>query len=252
MTKYPCPYCKNTYTQKYNYDRHIPCCEFFYKSKKAITEKIDLFDEKIPTQAEMFRLMQYMMVKIDKLEQENNLLKKLQKQKINILEWLNKSSNQLNITIQTWIKTEILPIVNMYLDVVFKTDLLTALKEVLEKTTATTKPIPICCFDNKQGVFYVFKKSNPNEAEQWHQIQNQEIDKYLSAIAHQFLLEFNNTWCAENEKKIETNEEYKEMYRMYYQKILGGEENLRNKRLREHLYKTMKQEIKSIREYEFG
>ena len=252
MPKYSCPYCKNTYAQKYNYDRHIPCCEFFYKSKKAITENIDLFAEKIPSQAEMFHLMQHMMVRIDKLEQENQQLKRFQKQKINILEWLNKSATSLNVTVQTWIKTEILPMVKTHLDVVFKTDLLATLKEILEKTTATTKPIPICCFDNKQGTFYVFKKNNPNEPAQWNQIQNQELDKYLSAISHQFLLEFNNTWCKENEQKIESNEDYKEMYRMYFQKILGGDETTRNKRLREHLYKTLKQEIKAIKEYEFG
>lgn len=253
MTEYICSICNRKCIHKSFYDEHVLMCEFWYKPKKEINKDIDQFDEKTPTQKEMYQLLKHMMVRIDKLEKENKQLKQIQKQKLQILEWLNNTpQNTLNITFKFWLKTEVIPIVHNYLEDVFTNDLITGMKNVFEKTTINTNTIPIRCFTNKPNIIYINQIATPNDPPKWKQISPEEMNVYLSAVSHQFLVEFNNRWCVEYAEQIENNEEYKQKYHVYYSKILGKDDDVRNKRLREYLFKMLKQDIKTIVEFQIN
>ena len=91
MNQYVCKTCTKTYKYKYNYDRHVACCKFFQKSIQDYEQEMDSV-EVLPDMQSLFKLVQELAHKVNRIEKENNQLKqKLSKRnKINVLEWLNK------------------------------------------------------------------------------------------------------------------------------------------------------------------
>jgi hypothetical protein len=220
---------------------------------------MDLTKDKIPSMEDMYRLIQNMCVRIEKLEEENKKLRQSERRKIKIIDWLNNSKNiQMNITFSQWINDIVLKKVYLYLNVVFESDLLNGIIKLFENLieTAELNKLPIQCFDNKTNIFYIYKMCIDEKEEctkNWVQIKNHEFDTYLHLIVHQFLLDFKNIWYNANKTNIETNERYKDLYIDNYKNILGGDkitDQTRNDRIRDKLYKLLKQNIKQINEYD--
>lgn len=249
---YDCQHCKRSYREKFNYDRHLLCCEFLFKSRREHNNERDLLAP-IPTPSEMYQIIQYMSVRIDKLEKENQRLTRITRKKYNILEQLNspESIDSMTMTFSEWIKQNILPEVHNHLQCVYDKDLLEGLKSVI--TSAINKfdinIIPIRTFDNST-TFYVFNCIE-NNIKKWIKMQNNDLDKYLRRISNQFLYDFKGYWYDVYKTQIETTEKYNELYLEYHGKVLGGktsEENLFQK-LRKHIFTHVKQSPKSMIEY---
>lgn len=251
MDQYECNFCKKTYRQKFSYDQHKLCCEFFYKSKREQDYEIEDADEKIPSQRDMYRLMKNMMMRIDKLEQENSKLKQNQRTTVNVLDWLNKSPNQPNITFFDWMKEKILPKVHTYLEIVFTEDLITGIIQVIEDAIASslTDEIPLRIFENRNNIFYIYKNEKSENKNTWVQITNTMFDKYMSAISNHFVTVFDKYWVQVNKDKIERDETYKEMYLNYNNKVCSDNDTT-YKRIREHVQKRLTQNVQRCREYD--
>jgi len=239
---YNCKHCNREYKEKFNHDRHIQTCEFLSKSKREQDNEIDAF-EKVPTQREMFLLIQELSIRINKLEKENALLKNSvkgrEKRKFSdILLQIPKPSMELN----SWVLI-LLDSVDQYLDTVFKKDLCRATIDLFVKTIDDkVNEIPLRAYDIKPNALYTY------DSEKWIQLSNEDFDKILARISHRFLVEFNRCWCIVNKEKIEKTEEYQKMYTEYYLKILGGDkvsDDIRYKKIRCAIYNTIKKNIKS-------
>lgn len=249
---YDCQHCKRSYREKFNYDRHLLCCEFLYKSRRERNNEHDLLAP-IPTLSEMYQLIQHMSVRIDKLEKENQRLVQVTRRKYNIIEQLNLPENleKLDMTFSEWIKQHILPEVHNSLQRVYENDLFEGLKDVI--TSAINKfdinVVPIRTFDNST-TFYVFNSLEDN-VKKWIKMQNADLDKYLRRISNQFLYDFKEYWYDVHKNQIETSEKYSDLYLEYHGKVLGGnttEDNLFQK-LRKHVFIQVKQSPKSVIEY---
>lgn len=253
-----CQFCKKQFHQKFNYDRHVLCCEFISKSTKERENDIDI-TQQLPTQLEMYQLMQHMMMRIHKLENENLKLKRFKKSKMSALEWLNDPNKcpPPTFTFSDWIRNNILPNVKDYLETVFHQNLLTGLMSVFEQSISqfNVTDLPICSFDSKLSDIYVFKKTELNENEnelRWMKISNTDLDKYLRRVANQFTYDFKSCWYELHKEEIETDEKYSEMYIDYYKQIIGGkmsEDTLFHK-LRQYLSSQVKRNLKSVVEYD--
>jgi hypothetical protein len=256
MEKYECKYCNKSYKQKFNYDQHLSVCDFFFKSKKEKDYELDTMDEKIPSSREMYALMKHMMLEIDKLKKEVAKFKQVQKTTttINVLDWLNKFP-QPRQPFSVWLKETLLPKVHHYLEIVFSDNLTSGMIQVFEDTISASAldDIPLRVFENKNNSYYILKKNDPttaNEANIWVEISSKGFDRYITAVADQFLADFEKYWYNENKEKIDNEEIYKDMYSNYYKKILGGDSDTMNKNVREHIQKKLRRKIKAIREYE--
>lgn len=252
---YQCAFCKREYKEKFNYDRHTVCCEFLCKTRREQLNDIDKI-EKIPTQKEMFMLIQELALRNEKLEKEITKLKHVQKQKINILEWLNSTySSKPNIVFMDWVLQVVYSEINNILEIVYQTNLSNGLIKLFENiiTIDNINTIPIRAYENKTNVFYIYTKTLHKF--EWKIISNDEFNRILSKICHQFIVQFKNNWFIPNETKIENDENYKDMYINYYQRILGGNERISNEtryqKIRNFIYTKTKQNIKSITEYDF-
>lgn len=259
---YVCPICSKTYKIKINYNRHNSYCEFLYKSKQERENDADLSNDVLPTMGEMYKWMQTMALRIDKLEKDNASLKQTQKKKIHLLEWLNGATRKdLNpiLTFSMWVNQNIIPFVHEYLELVYKTDLLNGMTQLFDRALSgiELEQVPICAFESKPNTLYIYKKildeTTNAEKTQWIYITNSDFDTYLSIISHQFLVEFNTHWYSKHKEKIHVDETYKETYVNYYKSVLGGDrmsDESRNHRIRQHLNKAAKRNIKNITEYD--
>ena len=249
---YDCKYCKRNYKEKFNYDRHLLCCEFLFKSRREQNNEIDLLAP-IPTQHEMYQLIQHMSIRIDKLEKDNNRLQQVAKRKYNILDYLNSQDNldRMTMTFSEWIKKAILPEVHNSLQSVYDKDLLEGLKHLISNAVnkMDANAVPIRTFDSST-TFYVFKLDETNTTK-WMKIPNNDLDKYLRRISNQFLYDFKTYWYDVHSEEINKNGKYNELYLDYHGKVLGGNmpEDTLFQKLRKDIFALVKHNIKSIVEY---
>ena len=73
------------------------------------------------------------------------------------------------------------------------------------------------------------------------------FDELISRICYRLLTEFKKCWYDVNIHKINTQEEYKNLYNSYYMKILGGNNKISkesfNNRIKSYFYNLIKEEL---------
>jgi hypothetical protein len=187
MDEFECTYCYRKYRKKENYDKHVSCCEFFYRSRR---EHPDTIYEPIPSQRELYQLVKELAYKCDKLQQ-----------KIDKLENANRNMHRKQIT--EYLK-EYIPEINAYrwahqiiieekhLKTVFENTIIEGLKEVMREHIFQNSPF--CSFYQKNNTLYTYNCESDEDSERteskWHIITNKELDKIISIISYKFLKAF--------------------------------------------------------------
>lgn len=248
---YQCQTCNKQYYEKFNYDRHVPACEFLHRSRRAHNHAIDMEEDILPSQREMYRLMQEMTLEISKLKVEVKKLKQIQTKKIDVLEWLNNQQIQPVITFKEWIIRILYPEIQHVLDTVYQEDLLMGYKRLLRRLITDQTQLPVRAFDNKPNHLYIYEKVpisvNVSETQyHWRKITIEEMDRILTQIDKQFVNNFRTYWYEVHKDKM-GQEDYKDMYVNNYAKILGGDrmsDTTRYNHIRQYLYNELKQSVK--------
>jgi len=252
MTEYKCKVCAKEYRLKHNYDRHVILCSFLSKSRSEQNDELDMAEEDVPKIHELYRIIQSLSLRMDKLEKENQILQNYHKKKMNIVDWLNAMTEKPETNFEIWMKTVVFVNVSNSLNVVYDDTLIMGLKHLFRCIIDNSQGImlPIRCFNKKVNTFYVYENNS------WKQILNSEFDKDLNKVCNQFIIDFKNNWYLVHCEKMETDERYKDMYINYYKKILGGDDKMsddaRFQKLRHYLYDIMKEDIKSVVEYDLA
>ena len=257
MNQYVCKTCTKTYKYKYNYDRHVACCKFFQKSIQDYEQEMDSV-EVLPDMQSMFKLVQELACKVNRIEKENNQLKqKLSKRnKINVLDWLNKLpiDKSPNKSFTDWINDAVLKNVYLHLDSVYTNDLITGIMSTWHLSIdESNENIPLKAFDNRINIFYKYDIGS-NGDYCWMILTNEDMDNQLKRICKQFLIDFKNHWYDKYEDKINTDEKWTNMYVKYHQRILGGSRITTEvicQRVRQQLYKSMKQGVSHAIEIDY-
>ena len=257
MNQYVCKTCTKTYKYKYNYDRHVACCKFFQKSIQDYEQEFDSV-EVLPDMQSMFKLVQELAYKVNRIEKENNQLKqKLSKRnKINVLDWLNKLPIDKipNKSFTDWINDVVLKNVYLHLDSVYTNDLITGIMSTWHLSIdESNENIPLKAFDNRINIFYKYD-IGPTGDYCWMILTNDDMDNQLKKICKQFRIDFKNHWYDKHEDKINTDEKWTNMYVKYYQRILGGSRITTEvicQRIRQQLYKSMKQGVSHAIEIDY-
>jgi hypothetical protein len=257
-TKYQCKFCRKEYKEKFNLDRHVVCCEYFHKTIRQQDNEAEVSAEYIPPPNKMYLLIQDLMLRVDKLEKENAKLKSVQKRKMNIIEWLNQSSRPPPIISFDQFMSILLESVPQHLEDVFSDNLLSGLQKLF--TNCITKlgtgmlELPLCAFANRPNTFYVYQPiENNSTLYHWKMFSAEEFDTCIERIANRFIYAFKHNWYLVYKDRILTDEKYKDMYVEYYQKVLGCQHmtsSTRCNKVRQFVYQLIKQQIKSIVEYD--
>lgn len=226
-----------------NFIRDTSCSELLNKVESQ---------EEIPSIEKIYGLVKDLTVKVMKLENENKKLKQsvLKKQKINILECLNKMDivNQPEMLYNEWLDAVVLSHVKENLNSVFKENLIVGLVNTWKNAiSGTSSVLPIKTYINRPNVFYIYVEDDNKR--QWKQLSTYDMDRQLRRICQQFISEFRNEWFIPNEHKIDNDEKWTNMYVDYYKRILGGSQITTEvicQRVRNQIYKLMKEDLENI------
>lgn len=189
--------------------------------------------------------------RVDKLEKENEKLRGcVIKKKLDVIDQLNSESKKPLMYFQEWMESLDY---KSAIETVFREDLLTAMIEVLDKgvnkiSIIDNEQLPMRVFTNKPNAFYIYDLDSSmgqvKEREiKWVTLLNVDLDKWFSYIGKRFLIEF-KSWFDKNEELIKVDEKMSNRYVKFLQKTLGGlrmSEEGRNHRLKQHIYKAIKQ-----------
>jgi hypothetical protein len=181
MADIHCKYCHKSWKHIKDYEKHLACCEFFYQFRRKPQTEMDDYGCKLPTHKELFRFVQELSLKCERLEREVARLKTTVsvRQKKVIVECLNQSQNIPSYTFCDWWKNITLQIPvslntkeetdmrshwsvisNPFLYRVFNMGLVEGVKFVLGKFIETERQkkrvLPIRCFTQKPNMFYIY------------------------------------------------------------------------------------------------
>lgn len=241
---YQCPYCKRDFKEKFNIVNHTTTCRFLSLTKREQDNEIEQKGEDLPTQYELFRIIQHLSLRIDKLENENSKIKKQNMKKVNVIDWLNQSEKKPKYLFKEWVSCYVLPKIVNHVEIAYKNNLTDSIYDMFENIVKEGGCIdihPFCCFDHKSSVFYVYR-TDSSGISQWEQLINEEFDQFIKQIVAKYYGEFLKGWYAEHESMILENETYYETYIRYYKKI-SAEVNY--SKVKQRLYFICKQHMSS-------
>lgn len=223
MTQYCCGSCDKRFHYKEFYDNHRIACNFFSQNRKRRLQKQECY-EKLPTQHEMFQLLQHLTLKCQFLTEEVDKLKKCafstrKKTADMILETLKPP-----IIFNEWIKffkidTKcITEIVNGNL-----TDGIIHCIHVSMNENETV--IPIHAFKEKPGIIYIFEEDDETQLYKWNVCSNDKLSYMVENIIH----EIGKFYCIWKEEQTNIDMDTELSYMV---KISGLKSN-KNKQLQE-------------------
>ena len=243
MCDYPCKYCNKHFNTKYYLDRHILLCQFVYKSKSEKQREMNI---NIPNNllANILHRLERLETDNKKLKDEVRLLKR--KQRIHLEQYLNSESGPVPMqTLREWMLN--LPLTVTHLEIIFKSDLLTAMitciREALE--SMDTDGIPCCAFIQKQFMLYSYDIREKSNVPTWGVLSKDELFSILNNLASRFLQLFLRY---SNEPSPAYANLWYENEMIYSRKVMGKEscETTRANCIKEYLYNTLKRNFVEI------
>ena len=225
MTQYSCICCDKKFHFKEFYDNHRVACEFFNQDRRQRIHNSEI-SEKMPSQEEMFRLLQHLSLKCQILTEEVDKLKKCstvsrRKTTESLLEVLKP-----NTTFDEWTKSFIVnddciqEIRNKNL-----TDCI--IKCILNKINneIDTDVAPLRSFKEKNGVVYIYQEDEESQLCKWVACSNDKLSLMIEMIKH----EISRAYCSWREKQTNIDMDVEMMYLVK----ISGLKNNKNKQLQD-------------------
>jgi hypothetical protein len=236
MAEQYCQYCHNHWKYKKEYEKHLACCAYFYHLRRNPKTEMDDYGCPLPTQKEMFRFIQELSLKCDRLEKEVGRLKNTVgvRQKKVIADCLNRPEQTPPDDFAGWWRKLTLQLQveatqtegaemdahwsllnNVFLFRVFKQDLVDGIKTVLTKfmeIESVNGKLPVRCFIQKPGVFYIYSGGT------WKHMTNADFETMIDYISQLFVREF-LAWQRENTDAIDEDERRCEEQMIYMMRV---------------------------------
>jgi hypothetical protein len=249
--KQVCGNCGKEFIRKKEYNSHLLLCDEIEKSKYKLEHRENESEKNqiIPSRKVMFQMIQTLVEKCNRLENEVAICKKYIKQtkkKISIIDWLNQHY-VLQTNYDEWKQT--ININSENIKYIFQYGYIDGVLMILQNLLPIDKVDEhvIKCFDQKQGIFFYYNNGT------WSLMNNQVFQQLLVYINIELTREFDEGWVEPNKEKIFTEKLYSDMYYNYEKKIQG--DNKTNEQLirgiKSRLYTYLKCNLKNIIEYEF-
>ena len=189
MSRLCCEYCGKEYKRQYNYDRHFILCEIVYNAKKKdkrIDKETEEINEEMPTQKQMYQIIQELALKYSKLEEKMELMNKWvdkTKKKINVLDWLNTSSNLKPDLIFDNLADSII-ILESDLDLLFNGNFDNILNEIFTRNiyNKDESEISLFAFIQKTNTIYVYTKDDSTLNLVWIELSREKLIYFLNKV----------------------------------------------------------------------
>jgi hypothetical protein len=176
-----CTYCDKKYEFKDLYDKHIDVCQFLSRNRKERHHDIESI-EKLPSEQEMFALVQNLSMQCKILTNEINRLKSNNCYRIkrNSIDYLKKASIP-PILFEDWIRN--FPMKMNHLEEVFSSGLSNGIKKCINERIFSEglDNIPIRAFKEKKGAIYIYTKDT-----KWEICANDDIIQIIYNLSQGF------------------------------------------------------------------
>jgi NADH:ubiquinone oxidoreductase subunit len=187
MADFSCTYCFRKYKKKENYDKHVQCCEFFYRSRM---QHADIAYEPLPSQRELYQLVKELAYKCDKLQKKLDKLESTSttKQRKHIAEYLQDRVPQM--TAFQWAHQ--IEISQQHLETIFENSIIEGISQSIRDHIHIVSLLPFCAFSQKQNTIYIYNTESDDQdaPPQWHAMNNKQLDKIISIISYKILRAF--------------------------------------------------------------
>lgn len=282
MTEYICEYCSKIYIRKKPFTHHKLMCELSYKNSKREEKYYREIEEttvsNIPSQRELYEIIITLNNKYDKLQSDYDMLKRYvydKKRKIEIIDWLNQNSCLEIGFYELFLNIKLS---EEDLNIVFEKDYINGIVEIIlkfidgKKNSLKNGEIPLKAFVQKEGILYIYScvdnvsglDNDSIEADVmdvigeidgskycWKIMSSELIDKFIKVISVQLLVLFKQ-WHVKNEQLMDTDK-FNELYIKNLKCVMGGKfkDFEKNIKIRNYLYRNIRQNFKNIMVYEF-
>jgi len=254
-----CEYCGKEYKRRVNFDKHFILCEIIHKARKKdrrIDNEAEEIDSEIPSQKQMYKMLLELALKYNKLEEKVELMTKWvdkKKKKINILDWLNTSSNLKPDLIFDNLADSI-SILDCDLDLLFNGNFYDMLHEIFLRNIydKDESEVSLFAFIQKNNAIYVYSKQNVDLEPSWIELSREKLIYFLNKV-HFKIVKLLLEWNKNNRDKINFSDQMAEMYNKANIKLMGidfKQESTLNK-IKFSIYNKLKKDMKALIEYEF-
>jgi hypothetical protein len=259
MTKLRCECCGKEYKRKINLDKHFILCEIVHKAKmkdKRTDKETEEINDELPSPKQMYKMFLELALKYNKLEEKFELMNKWvdkTKKKINVLDWLNTSSNLKPELIFDNLADSI-NILDSDVDLLFNSDFYDTLTEIFIRNiyNKNETEIPLFSFIQKTNTIYVYNKDITTLESVWVELSRDKLIYFLNKV-HFKIVKCLTEWNKKNLDKLNSSDKMAEIYTKAKIKVMGidfkHEQTLSKVRL--SIYNKMKKDMKALIEYEF-
>lgn len=252
-TKYLCISCNKEYTRKSSLEKHKILCDYKHKTKRE--HQIDSEEiGDIPTHSELVKIVQECVLKMTKMEEKMEEMKKWvekKKRKLNVTNWLNTTVFS-TIGFLEWVNT-LLTVNSLHFETLMESSLVYTIQQVFEYNLVERKDFvyPISCFTEKPGVFYICEKKEDGSPE-WRQLEMSGMVLLLKTIQNHMIKELSR-WKCENQYKFDENEHSSITFNKAIIKLMNltfSQDSTMSK-IKNGLYMYLRTDLKKKIEYDF-
>ena len=257
-----CEFCGKCYKTIVNLNKHILLCEVVNRSLNK-PGKIDKpINENLPSQETMYKIIESLAMKYNKLEEKMEQLQKWvdkKKKKINIIDWLNEN-DKINPLYDFDSIIDKLNITQTAVDFLFTNTFYDTVNEILSNyynnnnnnCNPENNAIPLFAFNQKSNLIYVFNNNAVVEQTSWKEISKDQLVDFLDKIQTK-ITRCLKEWKKINEDKVRNDNKYSELYSKTIIKIMDVKFNNETtiSRYKSLLYNKIKVDMKNLIEYEY-
>jgi hypothetical protein len=206
-----CRYCHHNWKPGIEYDKHIRCCEYFYKQRRTPSQpEMTESGVPIPNMRQLYRYVQDLTYRLEKTEKELRKLKSVvnSRKKIELLVWLNQSVQMPTITFEHWMRN--IKATESDMIEVLNGNLTDGILSCLYSAIKSDNMLPIRCFSQKPGAFYIYStitKTDSSVTTEWQQMRSDQMLKLANHISLSIRREF-RIWNTAQICGGDTNSEY--------------------------------------------
>ena len=259
MSRLSCEYCGKEYKRRINHDKHFILCEIVYKARKKdkrIDKEAEEINEEMPSPKQMYKILQELALKYNKLEEKVELMSKWvdkKKKKINVLDWLNTSSCLKPELIFDNLADSI-SILESDIILLFNGNFYDMLNEIFVRNIydKNESEVSLFAFIQKTNTIYIYSNQNTVFETSWIELSREKFIYFLNKV-HYKIVKVLIEWNKKNKENPNFSEKMEETYNKSNIKLMGIDfknESTLNK-IKFSIYNKMKRDMKALIEYEF-
>jgi hypothetical protein len=244
MNKLCCAVCNKQYTRKSSLDKHKILCDFKLKTQRERQIEVEELGD-MPSNYQLIQIVQELSLKISFLEEKMNEMQKLlnnKKKKMDVILWLNSNINP-PVGFLEWVNTSIIVTVEHF-EHLMKHQMHETIQKVFEHNLPQNGAFyPICCFSQKQGIFYICEK-NEHGVPEWTQLELSNMTLILKILQNNMIKAL-TIWKTDNKQLIETNDKVSDSFNKAIIKLMdiSFSQDSKMSRIKNGLYNHLKMNV---------